>query len=281
QSVLYRIAHDTPDSPRALGADVREELEAIIMHCIEKDPALRPQRAREVADELSRHRAKLHDSDRIHKLSAIQRPSTLVQRPAASPFIGREKEFAELSRRLSAAALQGECQFAVISGEAGIGKTRILDELENLAKARKIRVLHSRFVEQDQAFPYQGFCEAIQEYFRLKMTRGSTSGPVDFSDLASDLISLFPVLAEMSEVTGGQKLSLSGESKKIQDRTYIFDLLARSFVRIGAGKPLLIFFEDLHNADVSLDALQYVVRRLGPTPTMIAGTYRTTEVDKR
>src|SRR5262249_48647395 len=39
QSVLYRIAHDTPDSPRALGADVREELEAIIMHCIEKDPA--------------------------------------------------------------------------------------------------------------------------------------------------------------------------------------------------------------------------------------------------
>jgi serine/threonine protein kinase/ABC-type transport system substrate-binding protein len=276
QSVLYRIAHDSPDSPRALGADVREDLDAIIMQCLEKDPAKRPQRAREVADALLRHRSKLHDSDRVQKLSMVHRPSVHVARPAASAFIGREKEFDELKRRLSAAALQGECQFAVIGGEAGIGKTRLLDELENLAKARKIRVLHSRFVEQDQAFPYQGFCEAIQEHFRLKMTPAG-SGPVDFSDLASDLVSLFPVLGEMSEITGGQKM----EPKKIQDRTYIFDLLARSFVRIGAGKPLLMFFEDIHNADISIDALQYVVRRLGPTPTFIVGTYRRTEVDKR
>lgn len=281
QSVLYRIAHDIPDSPRALGAGISEDLDAIVMQCLEKDPARRPQRAREVVDALTRFRAKLHDSDRVQKLSMVQRPSTLLSRPAASPFIGREKEFAELSRRLSTASLQGECQFAVISGEPGIGKTRLLDELEALSKARKIRVLHSRFVEQDQAFPYQGFCEAIQEYFRIKVSPTASSGPVDFSDLAADLVSLFPVLAEMSEITGGQKLTPTGETKKIQDRTYIYDLLARSFVRIGAGKPLVIFFEDLHNADISIDALQYVVRRLGSTPTLIVGTYRTTEVDKR
>src|SRR6185369_15779880 len=145
--------------------------------------------------------------------------------------------------------------------EAGIGKSRFLDELENLARAKKIRLLHSRFVEQDQAFPYQGFCEAIQEYFRIKVT--TASGPVDFSDLATDLVSLFPVLAEMSEVTGGQKIASMGEAKKISDRTYIFDLLARAFVRIGGGKPLILLFVDLQNADISLDVLQYVVRRLG------------------
>ena len=39
--------------------------------------------------------------------------------------------------------------------------------------------------------------------------------------------------------------------------------------------------EDLHAAEVSLDALQYVFRRLGPTPTLILGSYRSTEVDKR
>ncbi|HSE43409.1 MAG TPA: ABC transporter substrate-binding protein, partial [Acidobacteriota bacterium] len=277
QSVLYRIAHEIPQSPRALGADVAEELEEIIMRCLEKDPTKRFQRAKDVADALKRHRAKLRDSERMQKLSFVQRASTIIQRPMQSPLIGREKEFAELQRSLNA-ALQGECQFVVVGGEAGMGKSKLLDELENLARAKKIRLLHSRFVEQDQAFPYQGFCEAIQEYFRIKVT--TSSGPVDFSDLASDLVSLFPVLAEMTEFTGGQKLIVTGEAKRTQDRTYIFDLLARSFARIGGGKPLIILFEDLQNADLSLDALQYVVRRLGPTPTFVVGTYRTTEIDK-
>ena len=39
--------------------------------------------------------------------------------------------------------------------------------------------------------------------------------------------------------------------------------------------------EDLHAAEVSLEALQYVVRRLGPTPTLVLGSYRTSEVDRR
>lgn len=279
QSVLYRIAHDRPDPPRALGAQIQEELENIILQCLEKDPANRQQRAREIADALIRHRSKLRETERIQKLSVIHRASAVIQRPAPSPFIGREKEFGELQKRLSAAVLQAECQFVLIAGETGIGKGRLLEELENISRARNIRVLHSRFVEQDQALPYQGFCEVIQEYFHQKIAPGSSSGPVDFSDLAQDLVSLFPVLAEMSEITGGQKLNVSVESR-IQDRTHIYDLLARSFVRIGGGKPQVIFLEDLQNADVSLDALQYIVRRLGQTPTLIVGTYRTTEVDK-
>jgi serine/threonine protein kinase/ABC-type transport system substrate-binding protein len=278
QSVLYRIAHENPDPLRLRGADVQEELESIILQCLEKDPSRRLQRAKELADALIRYRSKLHDSDRDLKLSMIHKPSVPGQRPSALQFVGREREFGELQRRLSTAALQGECQFAVIGGEAGIGKTRLLEELENIARAKNIRVLHSRFVEQDQAFPYQGFCEVIQEYFHSKVT-GVSSGPIDFSDLAPDLVSLFPVLGEMGEITGGQKLAVT-EAKKIQDRTYIYDLLARTFVRIGGGKPLAIFMEELHNADISLEALQYVVRRLGPTPIFIAGTYRSGEIDK-
>jgi predicted ATPase len=83
--------------------------------------------------------------------------------------VGRVREFAELQQRLNS-AVAGECQFAVVSGEPGIGKTRLLDELETLARARKIRVLHGRSVEQDRAFPYQGFCEVIQDHYRTKDT---------------------------------------------------------------------------------------------------------------
>ncbi len=277
QSVLYRIAHEIPSAPRLLGADVPEELERIVMSCLEMDRAIRPQRALELTEALMKLRSKLRDSERAQKLSIIGRLSTHIQKAAQSPFVDREKEFTDLQNRLNLAAA-GECQFVVVGGEAGIGKSRLLDELERLARARHIRVLHGRFAEQDRAFPYQGFCEVIQEYFHLKST--SSSGPVDFSDLASDLVSLFPVLAEI-ELTSDRKITPGAETKKIEDRTYIFDLLARSFIRIGGAKPLVIFFEDLHNVDISIDALEYLVRRLSTTPTLVVGTYRSGEVDKR
>ena len=74
------------------------------------------------------------------------------------PFIGRERESTELQQRLNA-AIAGESQFVLVGGEPGAGKTRLLDELESLAKARQIRVLHGRSVELDRGLPYQGFLE--------------------------------------------------------------------------------------------------------------------------
>ncbi|HKD20062.1 MAG TPA: ABC transporter substrate-binding protein, partial [Thermoanaerobaculia bacterium] len=54
-----------------------------------------------------------------------------------------------------------------------------------------------------------------------------------------------------------------------------------ALTRIAGGKPLLLILENLHGAEISIEALQYIVRRLGPTPTLIVGSYRQTETDKR
>lgn len=282
QSILYRIVHEIPQPPRSLGAAINEDLEAVVLSCIAKDPSRRPQRASEVAESLRRCQSRLHDSDLTK--SVLLTRTLVLPRPALSPFIGREKELAELQKRLNA-AISGECQFVVVGGDPGAGKTRLLDEIESLAKARKLLVLHGRSVEQDGAFPYQGFCEAIQEYFRQRDTTISSSGPIDLSDLASDLVALFPMLTEISDIrsaaTGESKLTRVGESPGPENRTHIFELLARTLARISGGKPLIVFLEDLHAAEVSIEALQYIVRRLGPTPTLIVGTYRSTEVDGR
>jgi len=269
-----------------LGAEINEDLEAVILTCIAKDPGKRPQRASEVADSLRRCQTQLHQSD-LGK-SVILTKTLMLPRVALSPFIGREKEQAELQKRLNA-AISGECQFVVVSGEPGVGKTRLLDEIENLAKARKLLVLHGRSIEQDGAFPYQGFCEAIQEYFRLKDTSSSPDNLIELSDVAPDLVSLFPMLTEISEIraaaTGDSKLAQTGGSlggsQGPENRTQVFELLARTLTRLTAGKPLILFLEDLHAAEISIEALQYIVRRLGPTPTLIVGTYRSSEVDSR
>jgi ABC-type transport system substrate-binding protein len=282
QSVLYRIVHEIPQPPRAMGADISEELESIILSCITKEPAKRPQRASEVAESLKRSQTKIHQSD-LGK-SIVMTKTMMMPRVALSPFIGRDKEQAELQKRLNA-AISGECQFVVVSGEPGVGKTRLLDEIENLARARKLLVLHGRTIEQDGAFPYQGFCEAIQEYFRLKDTVSSPHNRLDLSDVAADLVSLFPMLTEISEIrgaaTGDSKISQLSGSQGPENRTQIFELLARTITRLAAGKPLILFLEDLHAAEISIEALQYIVRRLGPTPTLIIGTYRSSEVDTK
>jgi ABC-type transport system substrate-binding protein len=281
QSVLYRIVHEVPQPPRALGAEIREELESIVLQCLEKDPARRPQKAGHVAEALRRHRAGLRTDE--FGMSVVVTASRTYQRPSASAFIGREKEFTELQHRLNA-AVGGACQFAVVAGEPGIGKTRLLEELKKLATMRKIRVLYGRFVEQDRAFSYQGFCELIQDYFQSKDPGSSSGERPDFSDLAPELLSLFPLLTEIGElrsaVSGDSRVVATGE-RKAEDRVAVFELLARTLARIAAGKPLVLILENLHAAEVSIEALQYIVRRLGPTPTFFVGSYRHTETDKR
>ncbi len=281
QSVVYRILHETPMPLRSTGADVDQEVEVIVARCLEKDPAKRPTGG-EVAEAFSSYRARLQTSGRNRALPSRTTLTFHVQGASLKALVGREKECTELQRRLNL-AVGGECQFVLVAGETGIGKTRLLEELENLSKARAIAVFHGRFVEQNHALPYEGYCEAIQEYFRARSGLRNVT-PVDFSDLAPDLIALFPVLAEVRELSGlAEGSARPGDQgvKKFEDRSYIFELLARTITRMSGGKTMVLLLEDLHSADVSIEALDYVVRRLGPTPTFIVGTYRSSDVDKR
>jgi ABC-type transport system substrate-binding protein len=282
QSILYRIVHEIPQPPRALGAEIREELQDLVLRCLEKDPGKRPQKAGHVADALRRHKSSLASDE--FRMSMVVSPSRMIHRPVLSVFIGREKEFAELQRRLNA-AISGESQFAVVAGEPGIGKTRLLEELKNLAIARKIRVLYGRFVEQDRSFAYSGFCELIEDYFRSRDASGASGERPDFSDLAADLVALFPQLSEISElrsaVGGDSRIAVPAAEKKAEDRIQVFELIAKTLTRIAGGKPLVLILDNLHGAEISIEALQYIVRRLRPTPTLIVGSYRQTETDRR
>src|SRR5262249_33448675 len=149
------------------------------------------------------------------------------------------------------------------------------------ARARKIRVLSGRFVEQDRAFAHQGFCELIQDYFRSKDTASSLASRPDFSDLAGDLVALFPVLSEIGELRAAADSGARPAPKDAprgEDRTAVFELIARTLTRLAQGKPLVVVLENLHGAEQSIEALQYVVRRLAPTPTLVVGSYRQAEV---
>lgn len=280
-SVLYRILHEPPIAPTKRGLEIDRELERVVLQCLEKLPGRRPQRARDVAAALRRIRDRITGEQKliVPVRHGREDSQTLRYDPfSISTFVDRERELAMLQERLQS-AIHGECQLVMIGGEAGVGKTRLLDELQRIARAGGIRSLRGRFVEHDRGFPYQGYCELIQGAFRYV---SNDSAPPDLSDIAPDLLALFPVLADIDELRSISRVTSSKiePDRAPEDRLQIFELLARAISRIGGGNTLIVVLEDLHAAEVSLDALQYIVRRLGATPTLFVGTYRTSEVDK-
>jgi ABC-type transport system substrate-binding protein len=279
QSTLYRIAHERPRPLRAVLADIDDELDATIMACLEKDPARRTQSARQLAAALAQYRAKLASTGRTSTILTTMTAAPGVATPARA-LVGRERELADLQNRLDA-ALDGECQLVLIGGERGIGKSRLLEELEHLAQARHIRVLHGQFAETGAGLAYQGFCEIVESFARRSSVGGSSG--VDLSDLEPDLLALFPSLGEIalprSQSSGPRPQAVANVAPEA-DKARVFELIARTLTRIGAGAPLVLLLEDLHAASVSIDALHHVARRLGSTPTLIVGTFTSTEIDR-
>jgi hypothetical protein len=207
--------------------------------------------------------------------------------PRPSPLIGREAHLEALQLALDAVA-GGECRLAIVSGEAGVGKSRLVEAFAEWAAGRRFRVLRGRFSERGHAvdafdaFAYQGFGEALHDYFRARRTDPLASS-VDFADLAPELATLFPMLTELVEaqrhLDEGFERTPTTSSSRPGDKSAVFELLARALIRAGDGAPLVIIFEDLHLADASIETLEYVVRRLASTQTLFVGTCR--DVDRR
>ena len=75
------------------------------------------------------------------------------------------------------------------------------------------------------------------------------------------------MLKEIDEIrdasTGDLTVNKTTEPHALENRTEIFELIASTLSRIGAGRPLILMLEDLHGGKVSIEALPYIVRRLG------------------
>lgn len=284
-TILYRTLQEKPASLRARGVVVDPGLEALILSCLAKNPADRPADGEVLAAALERCAGELNT---LRPAAAPPRdnPADASSRRRELPLVGRERELTLLQEKLQA-ALAGECQCVVIGGEAGTGKTRLLLELEALIRPRQLRVLHGRFSDWAASLPYQGLCELIQDFFRTRESTADSLEKTELVDLAADLITLFPVLSEVSELraaldrsSSSADLRASLAEKRTAEPGYVFELLARTFGRLAAGKPLVFLLENLHASEVSLEALQYLLRRLGSSPLLVVGTWRPSEAPR-
>jgi hypothetical protein len=160
------------------------------------------------------------------------------------PFVGREAEFEELVAALDEARA-GNGHVFFLTGEPGIGKTRLMQELTRLARERGYQVAAGRCWEEGGAPAYWPWIQAVRE-------------------LGGDFERLSP----------GTKGSVDPDTARFR----LFDAAARFLVERAQAQPLLIVLDDLHAADTaSLVLMRFVSEAVGRAPVVLVGSYRERE----
>ncbi|MEV8631171.1 AAA family ATPase [Streptosporangium sp. NPDC051023] len=178
-------------------------------------------------------------------------------RRAYSALIGRSAEFGRLTALLGSAA-RGLAGVALVGGDAGIGKTRLVAELAEQARRDGFAVLVGQCAELGDALPYLPLADAL---------RGA---PVE---LRAE-IDARPVLGRL--LPGGGDPGPETTSGLTQQQLF------GSMLGFLAARPVLLVLEDLHWADRSTrDLLVFLSRMLQTEHVCLVGTYRTDDLHRR
>jgi len=194
-----------------------------------------------------------------------------------SPFVGREAELKLLEDRFSQAC-DGRGHAVLISGEAGIGKSRLVQTLrERLQERRHTWLeLHGSPYMQDNAFEpilalqRQGLGFHLEDSAQIKQ-EALKSG---LSTMGFDVEEMLPLLAAFHGVPirdHDEALELSPEAA----RKKLIGLFAEWLMRLGGHQPTVMVVEDLHWLDPSsLEACGQAFGRLPGAPVLFIATHR-------
>jgi DNA-binding CsgD family transcriptional regulator/tetratricopeptide (TPR) repeat protein len=193
--------------------------------------------------------------------------------PVVCPIlIGRSAELTALQERLEAAA-HGQGGVLLLSGEAGIGKSRLVAELRQFASAQDFQLLGGQCFPTDHTCPYAPLVDLL----------GTFLAPLSPSQITTVLgpsvRALLPLLPEqvqqLPELAG---LSPLHSLKPEQEKRRLFTVLADVFVHATTSRPLLLVVEDIHWSDEStLEFLLFFARKIAAHRLLLVLTYRSDE----
>jgi predicted ATPase len=231
---------------RELGAEPETETKQLYQEILQRRPT-------ETARPPSTAAAPAQEFDHLPRIQSPLRHT---------PLIGRENELGRLRQALRDVGQGRESVIAVI-GEAGIGKSRMVEEISADASAGGCRVLLGRCYESARILAFGPWVEALRATLRPDILVG-------FDDVwRTELGRLFPELA-----VPDQSYAPTGEGYM-----RLFEALAQLVRHVASYQPLLIVLEDLHWADeISLQLLSFLGRRLDGCSVMLAATVREEEI---
>jgi DNA-binding CsgD family transcriptional regulator len=183
-------------------------------------------------------------------------------------LVGRQSELRRLLSLLDAAAAAEPAQ-ALVSGDAGVGKTRLVAELARAAAGRGFTVLSGRCAELGDSIPYLPLADAL---------RDAITGPAADQTLL-DAIEARPVLGRLLPDRGAEPppADLPGLAQQ-----QLFGAVLGILAELAGHRPVLLVLEDLHWADRSTrDLVTFLSRVLHRERVAVVATYRTDDLHRR
>ena len=159
----------------------------------------------------------------------------------------------------------------LVSGEAGIGKSRLVRAMVERARQLGFVTLHGACFEADRSHPYGPVLDLVRV---LSTTVSPAVAAHYFASAAAELVTLFPELGPIFPDTVPRQV-LDPE----EDRRRLFHAMTDAVHALGRVQPLMIVIEDVHwSDDATLDLALHLARRIGPQPIALVLTFRSDEL---
>ena len=187
----------------------------------------------------------------------------------STPLVGRSSELAALLSAVDEAKTR-RAGAILLSGDAGVGKTRMLDEVATGAHERGFGVLVGHCTDfGDAGLPYLPFTEIF----------GRLAG--ERPDLVDSVLTNFPAIGRLlptHRLIGAQAVPQEGQL----DRAALFDAVLGAFTALSTSEPLVVIIEDAHWADdSSRDLIGFLLTRLTSQRLALVVSYRSDDLHRR
>lgn len=198
----------------------------------------------------------------------------LVEQSVVCPvLVGRDAALAAAVDALDRARA-GCGSTLLVSGEAGIGKSRLVRALGEHARTLGVVTLQGACFEADRAHPYAPVLDLVRV---LAATASPALAGHYFAPAGEELVTLFPELRPLFPNTPPRP-ALDPE----EDRRRLFHALTDAVHALARTQPLLLVIEDVHwSDDATLDLVLHLARRVGPQPIALVLTFRSDEIGPR
>ncbi len=191
----------------------------------------------------------------------------------ASPIAGRKLELALLNQRIEQAR-EGHGAVVLVSGDPGIGKSRLCREAEDMARQAGLICVTGHCDEILAGPPFGPWVEVLEGILR-RLEPGEARERLGGST-AREIARLVPEVREIIP-----DLDAAGDPQSAPGERQLLTAVAGFVERCARAQPLLIQLEDLHWADESaLQLLLYLARRVGEMPVLVLVTHRNVSVSE-
>jgi signal transduction histidine kinase/serine/threonine protein kinase/Tfp pilus assembly protein PilF len=275
---ISRILHQqvalNPVKPHKINPAIPAVLEAIVMKLLNKDPDFRYQSARGLLCDLEKV---MNGASDFEVGSQDQKIKVSYQ----TRLIGRNEEQKRIEALFDKAS-GGKGGFCLISGEAGSGKSRLVEEIKRYVYEKNGVFLRGRCLNYENKFPYQPFKDVIDEY--INKTKIYDKRLLSFekdriTEILGELSGLvFKLNPRLKNFLGEPKETVPLEPER-ENQRFLMTLASFFGNLVNNDRGYILFLDDLQWADESsFNLLEELLRGLENSNLLIIGTYRDNEI---